>query len=162
MKVHEASADEVCKTIMDKLFTSFITPFDREDIANLALAIDDVLDEMYGVAIRLDLFGIGEMRIEARQMAELTRTAVQEMYDMLYRLPNYKDDPVVRDKARMISTIEDEGDTVYQSALYRLFHDENGGKETLAWLRVFDRMENTLNACSQVAKLVRSIVIKSA
>ena len=162
LKVYESAGDDVCKTIMDKLYTSFITPIDREDIASLALAIDDVLDEMHDVAIRLDLFNAQGMRVEAKQMAELTRTAVVEMRDMLDRLPNYKDDPTVRDKARMVSNIEDEGDAVYESALYRLFHEKASGRESLVWLRIFDRMEQTLNAVNHVATIVRSVVIKSA
>ena len=162
MKIYESAGDEICKNIMDKLYTSFITPFDREDIADLALAIDDVLDELNGVTVRLDLFNASETRVEAKQMAELTRSAMHEMSDMLNRLPDYKNDPTVRDKARAIGAIEDEGDTVYQTALYRLFHEKASGRESLVWLRLFDRMENALNAISQVAKIVRRVVIKSA
>ena len=76
MKVYESKADERVKAIMAKLYTSFITPIDREDISSLALAMDDVVDSMYGVAVRLDLFNIGDLRIEAKQISELTLHAV--------------------------------------------------------------------------------------
>ena len=72
MKVYESTADERVKAIMAKLYTSFITPIDREDISNLALAMDDVVDSMYGVAVRLDLFNMSDLRIEAKQISELT------------------------------------------------------------------------------------------
>ena len=54
MKVYESTCDERVKSIMAKLYTSFITPIDREDISSLALAMDDVVDSMYGVAVRLE------------------------------------------------------------------------------------------------------------
>ena len=109
MKVYESTADERVKAIMAKLYTSFITPIDREDISNLALAMDDVVDSMYGVAVRLDLFNIGDLRIEAKQISELTLHAVHEMQEMIDHLPDYKKDRVVLEKAIEIGTVEDEG-----------------------------------------------------
>ena len=69
MKVYESTADERVKAIMAKLYTSFITPIDREDISCLALAMDDVVDSMYGVAGRLDLFNLPHLRLEAQQIS---------------------------------------------------------------------------------------------
>ena len=97
MKVYESTCDERVKAIMAKLYTSFITPIDREDISSLALAMDDVVDSMYGVAVRLDLFNIGDLRIEAKQISELTLHAVHEMQEMINHLPDYKKDRVVLD-----------------------------------------------------------------
>lgn len=162
MKVHEVGCDQVVRKIMEKLYTSFITPFDREDISNLALAIDDIADCMEGVAVRLDLFNIQSMRHEADELASLTLTAVRTVQEMIEHLPDYQNDPVVMEKAELLSSIEDEGDTLYQNGLRRLFHEDNGGKQSLVWLRIFDRMEATLDSCDHVAAIVRSVVMKSA
>ena len=99
MKVYESNADERVKAVMAKLYTSFITPIDREDISTLALAMDDVVDSMYGVAVRLDLFNMSDLRLEARQISELTVHAVNEMKNMIDHLPDYKKDRVVLEKA---------------------------------------------------------------
>ena len=178
MKVYESTCDERVKAIMAKLYTSFITPIDREDISSLALAMDDVVDSMYGVAVRLDLFNIGDLRIEAKQISELTLHAVHEMQEMIDHLPDYKKDRVVLEKAIEIGTVEDEGDTVYQKALRRLFSDEEdaskalrrlfsdeedaSGKYAVTWLRIFDRMELCLDACDRVSGIVRDIIMKDA
>ena len=164
MKVYESNADERVKAIMAKLYTSFITPIDREDISSLALALDDVVDSMYGVAVRLDLFNISDLRIEAKQISELTLHAVREMQEMIDHLPDYKKDRVVLEKAIEIGTVEDEGDTVYQKALRRLFSDEEdaSGKYSVTWLRIFDRMELCLDACDRVSGIVRDIIMKDA
>ncbi len=162
MKVYENECDAEVKQIMERLYTSFITPFEREDISNLAIALDDIVDDMNGVVIRLDLFNIQEMRDEGPQMAELTLRCVREVREMIQLLPNYKKDRRVMEHASVISKIEDEGDTVYENALRRLFREPDNGRKAVSWLREFDRMEGTLDACDRVAYIVRGVVMKSA
>lgn len=162
MKLYETECDEKVKRIMEELYTSFITPFEREDISDLALRLDDIVDMMNGVTVRLDLFNVKDTRDEAPQLAELSVRCVREVREMIDRLPNYKSDRAVMDKAAMISSIEDEGDIVYSNALRRLFRDEENGRTSVTWLRLFDRMELVLDACDRSAGVVRSVVMKSA
>ena len=166
MKVHETNCDDRVKVIMEKLYTSFITPIDREDISELALALDNVVDGMYSVTMRLDLFNISDNRLEAEQFADLTVRAAKEMQEMINLLPNYNKSPEpVMEKARAVDDIEDEGDTVYQNALRRLFHDDDispDGKYAVTWLRIFDRMEMVINAYNDVAAIVRNVLMKAA
>ncbi len=168
MKVYETNCDKHVKTIMAKLYTSFITPIDREDISDLALALDNIVDSMYGVTMRMDLFNIKDVRIEAEQIADLIVRGVKEMQELMNRLPNYNKDPEsVMQKAIIVGDIEDEGDTVYQNALRRLFHDDEAaatadGKYAITWLRIFDRMEQVLDACDDAAGIVRAVIMKSA
>ncbi len=162
MKVHETTTDELVAEIHQHLYTSFITPFEREDISDLALRMDDVVDSMEVVTARLDLFGMDRMRPEAIEMAELTEKAVIELREVVERLPRYKRDNEIMRHAIAISRIEDGADRVYQNALRRLFAEEDAGKEIVTWLRIFDRMENCLNACDKAAGVVRSVIMKSA
>ena len=163
MAMYESNTDEHVRSIMTKLYSSFITPFDRGDISDLALAMDDVVDLMEGVTLRLDLFNVKALRPEAREMADLTRLAIRHMRDMIELLPNYKRDEKVMEMAIAVGHVEDGGDAVYENALRRLFlEDETGGKESLAWLRIFDRMEDCLDACDHAAHVVRNVVMKSS
>lgn len=163
MKMLETRADETVRDIMTRLYTSFITPFDREDIGELALAMDDVVDHMEAATIRLDLFNVRDMRPEAVELAELTLSAVQEMQEMIDHLPDYKRDEMLMKKAIAVGQVEDGGDEVYENALRALFReDETRGKESLAWLRLFDRMEHCLDACDHAAGVVRNVVLKSS
>ena len=163
MAMHESNTDEHVRAIMTKLYSSFITPFDRSDISDLALAMDDVVDMMEGVTLRLDLFNVQVMRPEAREMADLTHLAIRKMREMIELLPNYKRDEKVMEMAIAVGHVEDGGDAVYESALRRLFlEEETRGKEALAWLRTFDRMEECLDACDHAAHVVRNVVMKSS
>lgn len=166
MRVHEDRCDECVKKIMEQLLDSFITPFDRDDISQLATKLDDVVDAMTGVAVSMELFNTSGTRTEATQMAELTRAAVNEIKVMLDHLPDYKNDRTVLTKAISVGHIENEGDTVYESALSRLFHEEDLDEyrrgHVVSWMRIFDRMEECLNDCDAAARVVRDVIMKSA
>jgi uncharacterized protein Yka (UPF0111/DUF47 family) len=95
-------------------------------------------------------------------MAELTLRAVEELREVVERLPRYAKDDQIMLHAIAVSRIEDGADRVYQNALRRLFSEEDHGKEVVTWLRIFDRMENCLNACDKAAGVVRSVIMKSS
>ena len=162
MKVYERECDEKVQRIMKELYSSFVTPFERADISDLALGLDDIVDGMNSVSERLDLFNVDEFRKEGAQLAELTLRACITVKEMLDHLADYKKDPIVMEKAIAVGHVEDEGDLVYHNALSRLFRDEMTGRETVAWLRIFDRMEQALDSCDKAAGIVRSVVMKNA
>jgi uncharacterized protein Yka (UPF0111/DUF47 family) len=124
--------------------------------------MDDIVDYMNAIASGLDLFNVNEMRKEGPQMANLTLTAVKDIHVMIDHLPDYKKDTLVMEKAIAVGHIEDEGDLVYQNALRRLFLEEPNGRYTVTWTRLFDQMENLLDACDNTAGVVRSVVLKGA
>ena len=159
----ESQGDGVVRDIMDRLVTSFMTPFDREDISDLALSMDDILDQTEGAALRLALFNIQEVREEAVKMAEFTLEAAQALREMIDLIPNYQNDTTEIEKAaRKLSKIENNGDKVYHKAIWRLFHEDAPSTDRLAWLHLFDRMEYCLDAYDRVATVGRRIVIKEA
>ena len=162
MKVYERECDEKVQQIMKELYASFVTPFEREDISDLALRLDDIMDNMNTVAERLDLIHVEDARTEAAQLAELTLRACKTVQEMLDKLSDYKKDQSVMEKAIAVGHVEDEGDLIYHNALSRLFRDEMTGRDTVAWLRLFDRMEMVLDSCDDAAGVVRSVIMKNA
>lgn len=163
MKMYETRCDEIVRNIMERLVTSFITPFDREDISELALAMDDVIDYMEGVTLRLDLFNVSSMRPEAIELASLALEATRALQQMVEHLPNHKRDDMVMRLSMTVGQIEDGADEVYENALRDLFREEDvEGREYLAWLRLYDRMESCLDACDKAATVARNVVLKSS
>ena len=162
MKVYENQCDQKVSHILKELYSSFITPFEREDISALAFAMDDIIDNMNAAAMLFDLLSMSDMCKEAPQMARLTKLAVDEVKTMIDHLPNYKTDRLVMEMSIAIGSVEDEGDVIYQNAMRRLFTDEEAGRYTLAWVRMFEIMEKCMDACDHTAGVVRSVVMKSA
>lgn len=166
IKLRESQCDQTVQNIMKELYASFITPIDRNDLMDLTLKMDDVPDHIKGVTMRFDLFNVSGMHTEAKEMAHLTVIAVKQMHRMIDALPNYKNDPTCMELATSIDSIEDEGDSVYESGLRNLFREEDSPHRrpghVVAWLRLFDRMELCLDAVDEVAGIVRSVIMKSA
>ncbi len=162
MKDYENVCDDQAKKIYMELGSSFITPFDREDISALTRLLDDVVDYMEAAASRMDLFAVDHMRPEAIRLAEITVQAVGELAKVLDRLPNFKKDPSVMELALGVDVIEDEGDAVYKIALADLFGGDVPTLEIMKWSRVYDRMELAIDACEHACDIVQGVVMKNA
>ena len=161
MKAYEVDCDHHVAKILTELYGSFVTPFDREDIAMLARTMDGVVDQMEGASRRFELFRVEEMHPEAIRMADLTASACVQLGELFDHLPNFHKDPVVMERVRSVGTLEDEGDVVYRGALGDLFAGTDP-METLKWVMLLERMEAALDCCKSVGNIVQGVVVKNA
>lgn len=158
----EHVCDDCCHGLMVELAQSFITPFDREDIVSLARSMDDIADAMNHVAARLEIFHVNKMHPDALRMSQLTVTTVNELKLMLDYLPDFKKDERVVKQAGAVCRLEDRGDEVYHDALSTLYEDDVNPLHALKWTKLFDKMEDALDSCRDVANVVSGVVIKNA
>ena len=161
IKNYETLCDDQVGKIISTLNTSFITPFDREDISRLALLMDEIADCIESVSAHLSMYDIKEMRPEAVQVAHLILFASEELQKAFDRLPDYhKDDSVIR-HTRSANEYEDQGDVVYRNALSSIFRNVDDPIEVLKWKSLMDRLESTLDACKHVANAVQNVIVKN-
>ena len=161
IKNYETLCDDQVGKIISTLNTSFITPFDREDISHLALLMDEIADGIESVSAHLSMYDIKEMRPEAVQVAHLILFASEELQKAFDRLPDYhKDDSVIR-HTRSANEYEDQGDVVYRNALSSIFRNVDDPIEVLKWKSLLDRLESTLDACKHVANAVQNVIVKN-
>ena len=161
IKNYETLCDDQVGKIISTLNTSFITPFDREDISRLALLMDEIADGIESVSAHLSMYDIKEMRPEAVQVAHLILFASEELQKAFDRLPDYhKDDSVIR-HTRSANEYEDQGDVVYRNALSSIFRNVDDPIEVLKWKSLMDRLESTLDACKHVANAVQNVIVKN-
>ncbi|MHB1472730.1 MAG: DUF47 domain-containing protein [Dermatophilaceae bacterium] len=159
MRDIEHAADESTHAIMRKVNTSFITPFDREDIYGLASHLDDCMDLMEAAADLIVLYRIGELpdgisaQVEVLvRMAELTAEAMPRLRSM-------------RDLSEYwieINRLENQADQIYRRLLAEMF---NNGKDAITVLKlkeVVDELEAAADAFETVAHTVESIAVKES
>ncbi|HEX9124367.1 MAG TPA: DUF47 family protein [Actinomycetota bacterium] len=157
----EHEGDEVTHAIIRRLNTSFITPMDREDIYQLATALDDVLDAIEAVA---DLFLLHQIESPLPQMKEqvdvLVRAAEQteKAIGLLPKMDRDRLQPYWVE----INTLENEGDQLYRHAVAELFSGEYRSMDVLRWKEVIENLEEALDGLENVANIVESIVLKHA
>ena len=156
----EQRGDELTRDILRRLNTSFVTPFDREDIHALAEELDDVVDDMLEVAHRLEL---GDRDVaampELKQQADLLVQMADEVVALIARLESMKG---LQPHLDAIDRLETEGDAVYRQALRRLYSDEFKALATLYWKDVVEAMEDALDTIEDVSDVVEAIVLKHA
>lgn len=157
---HERTGDELTREILRRLHTSFVTPFDREDIHALATALDDAVDDMLEVTLRLDL---GDRDIaampELHEQGDLLVQLGDETVELLRRLDSMKN---IQPHLDVVDRLGTEGDRIFRVALRRLYSSDFKARAALYWKDVVETMERALNAIEDIATVVETIVLKHA
>ena len=159
VKALEHEGDELTHRVMATLNTTFVTPFDREDIYRLASRLDDVLDGLEAVAELLSLHRIEEPLAELRQQADVLVRVTETMQAAVRGLRTLGDE----DRHLIeINRLENEGDRIYRKTVARLYSGEFKAMDVLKWKDVVDEMERAIDACEDIANSIESIALKHA
>lgn len=156
---HEHNGDTITHSIFKQLNSSFVTPFDREDIYNLASDLDDVMDAIEAAADIVVLTGLGTLPAEMAQQVELILRAAHTTAEAMPRLKTMKDLP---DYWIEVNRLENEADKLYRRLLSRLFSGEFDALEVMKLKEVADLLEEAADAFEHVANVVETIAVKES
>jgi uncharacterized protein len=154
----ERRGDQLTKDILRRLESSFVTPFDREDIHALAEEIDDVADDMLAVSELLQLVPVEVVLPELKEQADILVQMADEAVPLIDKLRDMKG---LQNHLDAIDRLESDGDSVYRRTVARLFRDYEA-IEVLKWKDIIEAMEAALNTVEDIAGVVESIVLKHA
>lgn len=155
----ERRGDEITRTILQRLNSTFVTPFDREDIHALAEELDDVVDDIQTVSELLLLTKPKSPLAEMGEQAELLVRMAEENETLIGRLESMKN---VQPHLDAIDRLESEGDAVYRRILARLYSGELDALEVLRLKGIVEALEGALNTIEDISDVVESIVLKHA
>ncbi|HEX6124536.1 MAG TPA: DUF47 family protein [Pyrinomonadaceae bacterium] len=153
----EHGCDQLTHQITNKLNKSFITPFDREDIYTLAVALDDICDYIDAGVRAVVMYGIREQNAYSRQLARIIRdlgAEIKAAVSVLSR-PNG-----IAERFKEIHRLENEADDVYFRAIGELFAREKDPIAVIKWKEFYEILENATDRCESVANIIESIVLK--
>jgi predicted phosphate transport protein (TIGR00153 family) len=159
LKDLEHVADHTTHDIMRALNTSFITPFDREDIAVLAARTDDIVDHIEAAADLTVLYRIETLPSAVRQQAELLEEAARMTVDGMGRLKTLQK---LEDYWITINDIENRADAAYRTLLAELFDSELEVVTMIKIKEVVDELESAADAFEDLANVVQSIAAKES
>ncbi|WP_027398343.1 DUF47 domain-containing protein [Anaerovorax odorimutans] len=162
LKELETECDVQTHKILKNLNASFITPFDREDIYDIAKEMDNIVDILEEIANRFIVFDVKSVKQEALQMTELITICLRELKILFDNLKYIKKSKIIMDQVIEVNRIENEGDLVYREALTVLFRTEKDPIEIIKWKQLFDLLEDALDACEGVANIIEGVVMKHA
>jgi uncharacterized protein len=155
----ERRGDELVHTILRRLESTFVTPFDREDIHALAEELDDVVDDMLEVSHRIQITGITSILPELKEQADLLVQAAEQTELLIARLETMKG---VQPHLDAVDRLESEADAVHRRLLARLFCGEFDALDVLRWKDVVEAIEGAINTLEDISDVVESIVLKHA
>ena len=159
IKQLEHEADNLTHDIIDRIDRTFVTPFDREDIHQLASELDEVIDFIDGTARRAQIFRVQRIRPPAIVLAEVLSRAAGAVEEGVRDMKNAKHVYAVSEKLKVL---EEEGDAVYHDAMGKLFAEGGDALEVIKWKDLYDKLEDALDQCEDVGNVLQSIALKNA
>jgi uncharacterized protein Yka (UPF0111/DUF47 family) len=159
IKAEEHKADLLTAAIIQRIDKSFVTPFDREDIHNVASSLDDVIDLIDGTARRFEMFHIAVVRSPAVPLAGVLLRAADEIKGAVEGM---RKPAIVNKHVVAIKKCEEEGDALYHDAIGALFSGQPDPIDVIKWKEMYDTLEETIDSCMGVAQALQSLSLKNA
>lgn len=160
VKELEHVGDRLTHDLIQLLNTQYVTPFDREDIYELATELDDVVDHIEHASDLLGLYGV---ETSSRHSLEQCRILVAATGQLAVGLAGLRGRRGVEQALVEVKRQEDEADRVVRDAIAALFHTPGiDPLLVIRWKDIYDALEEAIDACETVANVIGNIVVKNA
>ncbi len=161
IKELEREGDKMTQLIFTELGLTFITPFDREDIHDLASAMDDVLDGINSCAKRIAIYNPKPILSSGKELSALIVEASQCMQNAITQLEVFRKNPAQLSKyCTRLHDIENQADDVYEFFILKLFEEEKDSIELIKIKEIMHELERTTDYAEYVAKILKSFIVK--
>jgi predicted phosphate transport protein (TIGR00153 family) len=156
----EHKGDDMTHAVVIKLNQTFITPFDREDIHQLASALDDVLDFINSAADRLLMYKIDYAPNAALKLADVILRQSDELSKAVNLLE--KNQQKVLEHCVEVNRLENEADTITRDAIGRLFQEEKDPIQLIKIKELLEVLETATDKAEDAANVLETVILKSA
>jgi predicted phosphate transport protein (TIGR00153 family) len=154
----EDEGDHVVHDIFRHLRSTFITPFDPEDIQSLATALDDVLDGIEDVTFRIVAYRLKPIPPAVSLLAEKVARSCTILAEAIKALHEKK--PVLN-LCIEINRLENEADTLERNLIGELFRNEKDPIELIRKKEIYELLEATTDRCEDVADVIQNVSVKN-
>jgi uncharacterized protein len=158
----EHIGDDLTHKIYSELNSTFVTPFDREDIHELASSIDDVLDEIDGSIGRIVLYKIKVVPPSVTKLIDVLELSIVELHRGVHLLRNIHKTDELQKVLRKVNEYENEADGVFEKAVADLFEHERNPVQIIKLKEVLVGLETATDKCEDAANVLEGILIKNA
>jgi predicted phosphate transport protein (TIGR00153 family) len=155
----EQDGDQITHDIIRRLNQTSVTPIDREDILQLASALDDIVDYTEEVADYLGLYRIEAPMEQAQRLAGVLRDASKQIAQATSLVRGFKN---ISEQTVEIHRLENEADRIVREAIASLFEVGIDPMVVIRWKDIFERLENAIDATERAAYILEGIVIKNS
>ncbi len=161
IKQIEHDGDIVIHKVLQHLNKSFITPFDREDIHELATSLDDVVDYINGVGQRILLYKPKQFPAEYLAIAEIIQRASLEISESVKGISHAaKNKDHIFESCARLNKMENHADELYHSGISRLFEQEEDTRELMKHKEIIATLEKAVDMQEDVSDVIKTILVK--
>ncbi len=154
----EHIGDDMTHEVLTKLNQTFITPFDREDIHQLASKLDDVLDFINAATARIVMYRITNPPAAAGELAKIILMQSEELRKALSLI--HKNGNILAHCVE-INRLENEADAVTQQAMAKLFEGEKDPINLIKVKELLEFLERATDKAEDVADVLETVVLKN-
>ena len=154
----DEAAGRDAHALLNRLTTSFVTPFDGEDIHKLTNGLGKTVDLVYGTARRLRTFKVVDRSDHAVGLAELIVECADALLIALQQLRKPSD--ISPTLLRSVKILEEDGDRRHHAAVASLFDPPRPPLDVIKWKEIYDRLEDTIDECWRSALVIESVAVK--
>ena len=158
----EHQGDTITHDIMARLNRTFVTPFDREDIVQLAHSLDDIIDFIHAAADSMLLYKVSRPGPRAKELAGIIVQAAEEVEKVMPQIKKHIVLSQVLKRCVEINRLENVADRVYRAAMAELFADSADLADVIKWREIYAHMESATDRCEDVADVLEGVAIKHA
>ena len=155
----EQEGDRITHDIVNRLNQTFVTPIDREDIYQLASALDDIADYTEEVADYLGLYRIEAPFEQSQRLAHVLLQCTRQLAEAMPRLRDFDD---ISHYTVEVNRLENDGDRITREAMAALFDNGIDPMVVIRWKDIYERLEEAIDATEKVAYTLEGIVSKNA
>ena len=160
VKALEHEGDRIVSALLRSINAQFVPPYDREDLVELAFAIDEVPDRIENASELLGLYGIEMPTRQSLELCAFLVRATTELAALLARLEGLRGSA---EEIGAIKAIEDETDDVARAARAGLFKDDRiDPMIVIRWKDIYEALEDAVDACDTAANRIGNILVKNA
>ena len=158
----EHEGDTITHQIIAQLHRTFVTPFDREDIALLAHSLDDVTDFIHATCNAMHIYKVNSPGQRTKELADIIVQATTEVEKALPKLRHYSELNQILGHCVEINRLENMADRVFRSAMAELFNDSTDTAHIIKWREIYEHMEEATDRCEDVANVLEGVALKHA
>lgn len=157
----EQRADNTKHEMMKLLAHEFITPIEREDIVSLAQMLDNVVDYIEDVLLRLYMFHVQTIRPDGVLFAEVIVKCAKELNGAMEEFKNFKHSQQILQGVVAVNNYESEGDQILIEGIRNLSVSDASDRELFVWTDIYEHLETCLDACEDVADIMEEVILKN-
>jgi predicted phosphate transport protein (TIGR00153 family) len=158
IKELEHEGDRLTRELVDQLNRTFVTPFDRDDMYQLAGALDDICDHIDEAAGNIAGYGVESIRAAAKEQAQVILRSTEKLREAVELVDGFKN---ADRQLHELRDLEDEGDRLNREAVSDLFKSETDAIAIIRWKDIHEQLEEAVDACENAADVLEAILVKN-